>query len=317
MIDEALLHYNLVNYKAELIRHNENITYKVTDDNGQYVLRIHKPVDGFNLDLLRMGNDPVKQIKDEMQLLKQLNMHSKLGTQNVVENIHSDSVTVLKDGTPVTVLKWIDGCTLENVDITEDICMKMGVMIAKMHKSLQGLHLENRYQYNEKLLLKMLDETDTAFDKGHLSKTQAETIKSTLTYIYAYFSKVKSRYVLVHSDLGKSNLIYQNGKIIPIDFSLSGISIPEMDLASAFCHINNENLNNCILNGYTSEMGYAVDKNGIDTCICLQILLFVLSQHDKVSGQPWFPGKVDEWCRDRFIPLITGEEAAKNIGLYI
>lgn len=315
LISEAIQYYNLKNCKTELIRHNENMTYKVMDENGQYVLRIHKPIEGFNLGFLRMDFNSVNLIKDEMRLLKHLTINSDLATQRVVDNIYGDSVTVLEDGTPVTMLKWIDGCTLEKVHITEEICFELGVMIAKLHSAVKGLNLHNRYPYGEKLLTRMLEEADIAFSQGHLNSTQTEIIKNTLKCICDYLSELKQR-VLVHADLGKSNLIYQNGKIIPIDFSLSGVCVPEMDLASAFSHFNDETLNDCILSGYTS-MGNLVDSKGIDVCICFQILLFVLCQHNKAAGEPWFPGKIDSWCADRFAPLISGKTPAKEIGLYV
>jgi len=51
MISEAekvLLHYSVTEPIIEFIRHNENITFKVTNkpDNRSYLLRIHKPISG-------------------------------------------------------------------------------------------------------------------------------------------------------------------------------------------------------------------------------------------------------------------------------
>ncbi len=109
---------------------------------------------------------------------------------------------------------------------------------------------------------------------------------------------------MVHSDLGKSNLIYRSGSIDPIDFSLSGVCVPKMDLASAFSHIHDEKLNGSVLNGYTSVFGNTVDSKEVDVCICLQLLLFVLCQHNIVAGEPWFPGMVDSWCRNQFVLLF-------------
>ena len=45
------------------------MTYKVTDGKKTYVLRVHKPVEGFNIEFLRMGKYPAQLIAGEMELL--------------------------------------------------------------------------------------------------------------------------------------------------------------------------------------------------------------------------------------------------------
>ena len=49
MLNEAMKHYNFKNPETILIRHNENMTYLVKDDNQRYLLRIHKTADGLDL----------------------------------------------------------------------------------------------------------------------------------------------------------------------------------------------------------------------------------------------------------------------------
>lgn len=44
MIKETLAQYNIKNPSVEFIRYNENVTYKITDKNDKYLLRIHKPI---------------------------------------------------------------------------------------------------------------------------------------------------------------------------------------------------------------------------------------------------------------------------------
>ena len=46
-IQEALSSYNITATKIELLRHNENLTYRVGND---YLLQIHKPAEGFSSD---------------------------------------------------------------------------------------------------------------------------------------------------------------------------------------------------------------------------------------------------------------------------
>jgi hypothetical protein len=49
VIEEALQHYNFNKPHAKLIRHNENMTYLVDDEESKYVLRIHKSLEGLDL----------------------------------------------------------------------------------------------------------------------------------------------------------------------------------------------------------------------------------------------------------------------------
>ena len=46
-IQEALAHYNITLPEIELLRHNENLTYRV---GNEYLLQIHEPVEGFSTD---------------------------------------------------------------------------------------------------------------------------------------------------------------------------------------------------------------------------------------------------------------------------
>ena len=50
MINKALNYYHFNNPSVELIRHNENMTYKITDTDKSYVMRVHKPTEGFRLE---------------------------------------------------------------------------------------------------------------------------------------------------------------------------------------------------------------------------------------------------------------------------
>ncbi len=317
MVEEAIMYYNLNTSITQLLRHNENMTYKIVKDDSSYLLRIHKPIEGFNLDFLRMEASPYKQIEDEIKILEYLNENSAIGTQKVIKNIYSDSVTILESGIPVTVLSWIDGNTLENIEITSKIAFNIGAMLGSVHNKLKSLKLNNRYNYGVKLLLRMTGECDSAFESRHFNNRQTKIIKDTLNYSMNFFIQLNNKPILIHSDLGKSNLLFSNGKIIPIDFSLSGYSIVEMDLASIFSHINNESLNNEILNGYRSNTDIIINEQAIDICICFQILLFVLCQHNKVANELWFFEKLDEWCEKQFVPLTSNKRIFSDTGLFI
>lgn len=308
MINEALKFYPFDNPKVELLRHNENMTYKITDGGKPYVLRIHKPSDGFELDLLRLGKDKVALILDEMELLKHLAEQGNMHVQKVKLNSGGEMVSLVGDENPVTVLEWIEGETLEDMGITAEFSYKLGVMIGELHNALENKTLKNRYRYDESLLSVMIDEVPKAREKGHFNNHHAKILTEILSYIRDYLSAASNRFMIIHTDLGKSNLIYSGDTIIPIDFSLSGHCIPEMDLASAFAHFGDKTLRQQILSGYRSISKIGIESTGIEICYCLQILLFITIQHNKYASESWFQSKLNDWCEQYFSPLIAGNK---------
>ena len=307
MIDKALQMYSFANPRAELIRHNENMTYKVVDDAGAYVLRIHQPIDGFNLDVLLADMSKRDYIAGEMAILQHMEGQGILATQRVIPSTCGNAVALLDNKLPVTVLEWIEGVTLENVAITAEIASNLGIMIGKMHNTLThaALSPKHRYRYDNELLSRMIAEASKALVQGHFTQQQAAIISATLCYIQEYLSNAEGNFIIIHSDLSKSNIILADNELIPIDFSLSGYCVPEMDLASAYAHMNDEVLNRAILSGYESVSEHKPCNTGIDVCFCLQILLYVVCQHNKIAGEPWFRDRLTRWCDERFVPLLS------------
>lgn len=72
MLDEVFRNYKFVHPEAKFIRHNENITYSVQDNDQKYLLRIHKAIDGLDLS---HGSESINRqalISSEIELLNQL-----------------------------------------------------------------------------------------------------------------------------------------------------------------------------------------------------------------------------------------------------
>ena len=313
MIATALEYYNLQSPNEELIRHSENLTYKVIDGDKTYLLRIHKPVDGFNMDMVRMGKEANDLILGEVELLLHLAEKGNVMTQKIKPNKFGDAVTTLDDKTLATLLEWIDGDTLDQIKITESIAYEIGVMVGKMHNDLKTLTIMNRYSYDESLLTTMLAETDEALKQGNFSEKQAKIITNALSYMRNHFIKLKHKFMLFHADLSNSNLLLHNNQIVPIDFSMSGYCIPEIELAMIFGNINSEILNQNVLKGYKSACQIELDYKGIDSCSCLLILLFAIGQHKRFAKEEWFTNKLDEWCNNKFVPLVEDENISSDM----
>lgn len=120
------------------IRHNENMTYKITDrgNSRTFLLRIHKPVtEGF------FGNQhTLEGLNAEMALLQELGRNEVLRVQIPVANKFGEYVTAcrLEDiATTIyaTLLEWIDGDIFtheeENLD---EIIYAIGANLARFHQ---------------------------------------------------------------------------------------------------------------------------------------------------------------------------------------
>ena len=220
---------------------------------------------------------------------------------------------MLNNTIPVTLLEWINGDTLDKVKITEPIAYEIGVMIGKMHNDLKDLVIINRYSYDESLLTVLITETNKAFKQGNFNEKQAKVITNALSFIRNHLASLKHKFMLVHSDLSHTNLLYHGNKIIPIDFSMAGYCIPEIELAMIFGNINDELLNQNVLKGYKSVCQIELDYKGIDSCSCLLILLFVVGQHERFVKEEWFTTKLNEWCDNKFTPLVKDDNILSDM----
>ena len=176
MIDKALSFYDFDSPYIEFIRHNENMTYKVADNGKLYVLRIHKPSEGFDTNLLNSGKKRSDLILDELGILQYLAEKGKMQTQRVKRNTSGESLTMLDSEIPVTVLEWIDGKTLDDLTITVEIAYKLGAMIGGLHNDLAHCKFKHRYFYDNELLIKMIDEADQFSKQTHIQNSCSDII---------------------------------------------------------------------------------------------------------------------------------------------
>ncbi len=131
---EALAHYNITSTEMELLRHNENLTYRV---GNEYLLQIHEPAEGFSADFFYDGVERIKIYRSELAFLAHL---KKQGMQirEAVENRYGERITKLQNGTYVTVSKWIEGESLDKLELNDAICYRIGDMLARLHQKAKG-----------------------------------------------------------------------------------------------------------------------------------------------------------------------------------
>lgn len=325
LLKEALTLYSFENPEIIYLRHNENITYKIKANEKYYVLRIHKPVEGYSLGILSNEGEKLEYIQSEMILLEYLHENAKLEIQQPIRNKKFQLVSVLEDFTPVTVLEWIQGVTLSDTEITCDTARKIGSMVAHLHLSTKNIKIDeegylmleeiniklNRYQYRQQTLKKIVNELRIAESKGHIDRRHINivlnaiaTIKKRMDELY----KIPDTMGFIHADLSTSNMILtENNGIAPIDFSLSGVGFYYMEIGMMLTAFNDKDIRRCIKTEYEKEMKREIPLCYIDASFALGVILYIACQHNKAYREEWFEKAMERWCNTIFTPLINGE----------
>jgi len=184
---EVLSSYNVSDPEIDFIRHNENMTFKITDTlyNKCYLLRIHKPATEGLLGL----QHTLEGLKSEMKILVQLNQNSILKIQKPVANTFGEYVTDSSElvgcSCYSTLLEWIDGEILtqkeENIN---EIAFKLGENLALFHQCLhQFKHGENliRPTYDKDRIDFAIDELKYCVKIDLFTRESYEIIKEVLT----------------------------------------------------------------------------------------------------------------------------------------
>ncbi len=310
-VEEALALYTLTAPNAVLIRHNENITYKVTDayDGKLYLLRIHRPIDGFSTGIYRPSESLPVYIQSELEIISALKSGTDIMMQTPVAGKNGTVVTAFSDGTPVTLLQWVNGETLEHTEMTQDVLSKIGKTISGIHQffAQKGAAHYTRYRYDQSILPLIIARLESAVKSDVITGEQGQTVISAVHEMGRRFDaldKIQAKHI-VHSDLSKSNLLLNvEGNITPIDFSLCGYSHFYQDLGGLFASIEKDNDRRCLIDSYKTYRNIAVEPYYIEPYFALQVILFIASQYERASEWDWYSGAMDRWCSDIFKPLI-------------
>lgn len=316
-VAEVIGQYDLTVNKTTLIRHNENKVYKLITNKEKYVLRIHENQQNINLNALVGTMDKYRLITDEMEILEFLFVNYSDKMQKPIRNNDGNWVTRLADGRLATIITWVNGEGLDKVACDESIFCLLGRSLNDMHAALAKLKLNYRIDYGENLIGRLDNELKTAFEQKHISRHQYHSLAAVLVKIINALQNCTNQQI-VHADLGKSNFILTTDKtaLIPIDFSMSGLCIPEYDLASIALHYEKSGEKDIIISEYKKYSKNAVNDELIQLCICYQIVMFIACQHNNVWKQPWFSDAVDYWCNGIIKNSLEQTLYSEEIGLY-
>ncbi|MCL2772212.1 MAG: phosphotransferase [Oscillospiraceae bacterium] len=304
LLEEALGLYNFTNPKADFIRHNENITYSVTDGINKYLFRIHAEAEELDFSFYRGNFDRETLIKSEIDLLNRLLVGNKITVQCPVKNKIGEYIYRLKNGYLVTVLSWLDGETLAHLEFTKELVFQIGQMTATLHKSIDILPSLNRCYYDDEFVDKFLAELKITNELHHIPTETCDKIEKITTQLKRILKREKTNFTIVHSDMSKSNMIYNSGTISPIDFSMCGYGIPEMDLGDLVFMIGNSELEHSLFTGYESVSTHKINKDYLKICEAFGVIQYILIHHKQLYSDERFQNKIAKWSTTIFDPLL-------------
>ena len=313
-----LTNYDLNVLEVKFLRHNENKVYMVNALEGRFILRIHENKEGLRADAILKAKDRQQMILGEMGLLEKLYNNFSRDIQKPIRNKKGKYVNVLENGKLATLIFWIEGQGLDEIECDEGILNKLGDSLVKLHSVMRNFEIEGRMDYGIACACHVQEELELAYQEEYISFIQFNTMNEILKRLRALFADNSTKLQMVHGDFSKSNLLYNadSGKVVPIDFSMSGFCIKEYDLASIALHFEKNGEAQYILDAYEAASDRKPDKLQIQICVCYQIILFIVAQDKNVYYQPWFPKALDYWCTGVMESTLRGEIYSGEIGLY-
>jgi thiamine kinase-like enzyme len=116
-----------------------------------------------------------------------------------------------------------------------------------------------RCEYDGVFIERLSVEITTAYEASHIDEESFSSIDRVLCHIKRILAAERRNFLLIHSDLSKSNIIYDKCNLSPIDFSLSGYGIPEMELGEIICSLHKDEFISALIKGYESTSGRKIN----------------------------------------------------------
>ena len=299
-IQEALSHYNITASEIELLRHNENLTYRVGND---YLLQIHEPVDGFSAEFIYEGVERIEIYKTELAFLAYLK-NKGMQIHEAVKNRHGELITKLQNGTYVTVSKWLEGESLDKLELNDEICYQIGEMLASLHQKAKGFRISPVKTYG-KQHCECTKKRFTALETLGLSTEYSAIMQKCCDRAGTVLEKSEDEFQMIHGDLSASNILKTPDGLVPIDFSFFGMGHPMYDLAVLFGNFSGLLRRQQMAEGYRNAGG-TISYEILDSCFILTLLDCLGIHYEQWSKQEWFAPRMQRWHKENLEPYMQG-----------
>lgn len=315
---ELLRLYSISHPVIQFIRHNENITFKITDgvNNKNFLLRIHKPaIEGlFGLQHTLEG------IKTEIKILQEINNKGLLYAQKPIENNLGEYITECKldnfnHPCYATILEWIEGdtLTLKEHNIKE-LAFTLGENLALFHKCLKEFKPSKdfiRPIYDADRIDSAIEELKYCVEVNLFSMKDYDIIKEVLILVKKQINELNSRedeFGIIHADFQLGNIVVNNDNPCLIDLGFCGFGYYAFDLGSAATIFPSE-LRETFLQGYSSKSSFSFhDIKYVEGQVFMDIFVsYVLFMRDDKRNS-WIKTSALEICDTLCKDFLDGKE---------
>ncbi|WP_160676505.1 phosphotransferase [Clostridium sp. C8-1-8] len=315
---ELLALYTISRPEIQFIRHNENITFKITDgvNHKNYLLRIHKP----STEGLFGVQHTLEGIKSEIKILQELNHKGLLNAQKPIANNLGEYITEYKldnfnHPCYATILEWIEGHTLTlKEDNIKEIAFTFGQNLALFHESLKDFKLSKdfiRPIYDVDRIDSAIDELKYCVEVDLFSIEHYDIIKRVLNLVKNQIKELNSRedaFGIVHADVQLGNIVVNNNNPCIINLGFCGFGYYAFDLGSAATIFQSE-LRHIFLQGYSSKASFSFDDlKYIEGQIFMDTFIsYVLFMRDNQRNS-WIKTSALELCDTLCKDFLEGRE---------
>jgi len=103
-------------------------------------------------------------------------------------------------------------------------------------------------------------------------------------------------------------MIYSGETISPIDFSMCGYGIPEMDLGDLVFNVGNSELESYLFTGYESVRAHKINYEYVKVCEAFGLIQYIVIHHKQLYNDEKFQNRINRWCTTIFDQLISKGE---------
>lgn len=322
---EALREYSLRRPRLAFIRHNENLTYQVTDGEtgDRYVLRVHRPAEGVSRDTPQHS---LEELQAELEFIQAIREHTDIAVQRPVATLAGGLVGTLTGGGAgaalhATLLTWIEGRPMSHEDPAwEHQAYQTGVITARLHgfsEQWSPRHVLRRRRYDQAMLTEKVRAIGAGVELGLLTSAQYRTVQEgagRIGFLMDQLDRRPGSSGLIHADLQRSNLIVNGDSVTPIDFALSGYGHFLQDLGGLSADFAPLSIRQAMLAGYRTVRALPdSDMEYIEAFFVSGILLFMATHLHNPRVHEWFGRRTPAICREYITPLLEGRRFYESI----
>lgn len=312
----ALQAYELADPQPEFLRHNENLTFKVTasGQRSPLLLRIHCTA--------LPGLDPSWRapatIESELLWIEAIARGTDVTVQQPVRTKAGDLVSSVElpsgEHVPCSLLRWIEGEPFPRKAAgATALARRFGRMVAELHThtgSWRAPSTFHRPAYDPEFAIRAMDRLRPGVREGLFSEEDlavVEEVAHRIKEIAEGLGTNPEHWGLIHADLQGSNLLVHDDDVRPIDFSLCGFGHFCFDLSISVADLGEE-LRAPFLEGYAEQRELPPDAHRLIEAFAMVGIISCCALHiGRLESREWLPRRMPVYANEYSRSVLDGK----------